>query len=118
MTGRERHFACAIPSDNGKTKCIIVLGGYTNKEQYSKSTEILTIKDRKWIPGPDLPRGMRDAACVALPPTMKYALLLIGGSDQDDYRSTVYGLNVKLTKWTLLGNIRKRRSGHIALPLS
>lgn len=96
ITGRERHFTCAIPSDNGKTKCIIVLGGYTDNEEYSKSTEILTIKDQKWIPGPDLPRGMRDAACVALPSTMKYALLLIGGSDQDNYLSTGFFLTTRI----------------------
>ena len=136
MVARSHHSSCAIQADDGSTQCILVLGGQTNQEQFSKSTEILNIKDQKWIQGPTLPFGVKYAACVALPSLSNFACALIGGEINDNHPSTlsshlltdnrtfslcVHGLNKALTKWLLLGKINIGAAGighHIALGLS
>ena len=136
MVARSHHSSCVIQADDGSTQCILVLGGQTNQEQFSKSTEILNIKDQNWIHGPTLPFGVKYAACVALPPSSNFACALIGGEIYDNHPSTlsyqlsrdhhtyslcVHGLNKALTKWLLLGKINIVAAGtghHIALGLS
>ena len=130
MVARSHHSSCAIQADDGSTQCILVLGGQTNQEQFSKSTEILNIKEQKWIQGPALPFGVKYAACVALPPSSNFACALIGGKINDNHDATlsdhtyslcVHGLNKTLTKWLLLGKINIGPAGighHIALSLS
>ena len=91
---RAFHSSCSIQSDDGSTKCIIIIGGNTNKESPSKSVEILNVKDLRsylsskfkwsledqmWTQGPPLPCGIRFSACVSLPPTTNFACLVIGG---------------------------------------
>ena len=119
LTARAAHSSCSIQSDNGSVKYIIILGGHTDQEHASKSTEILNVKDKKWVQGPSLPCGIEYAACVALPPAKSFACVVIGGwTSKENYPSDVYGLNQSLTEWTLLGNIRLGRYDHIALPLT
>ena len=142
LTPRCRHSSCTIQSDDGSTKCIIIIGGWTDEEENSKSTEILYVADQKWVQGPNLPVGIRSAACVALPPTSNFACVVVGGYTLEDPSSgephledhhwmtiigpphldvtypNVYGLDTKLMKWTLLGEIRTSRTCHIALPIS
>ena len=77
------------------------------------------MKKQKWIDGPELPLGISQASCVALPPTHNFACVLVGGrTKEEEYSSNVYGLIRSLKEWTLLGEIRTGRRGHIALPLS
>ena len=92
----------------------------TNNEVfYSKSTEILNIKDQKWIIGPNLPCGIGRTECVSLPPSTNFACIIVGGATiEENLSSNVYGLNKNLSEWTPLGKIRKGRQGNIALPLS
>ena len=128
MSARTHHSSCAIQADDGLTKCILILGGQTNQETFSKSTEIFNINDQKWIQGPSLPFGVKYAACVALPPTSNFACALIGGKindkelwEQKAYSLRVHGLNKALTKWSFLGKISEWPVGaghHIALALS
>ena len=119
LTPRDYHCSCAIQSDDGLTKCVIIIGGTTNKGRFSKSTEILNLKDQKWVQGPLLPVGIEDAACVALPPQSDFACIVVGGEKSDENVSpNVYGLNKTLTKWSILGKIKTGRRRHIALPLS
>ena len=73
------HSSCTIDADDGSTQSIIVIGGETDQEQYSKTTEILDTKNLKWIQGPELPLGTVSASSVALPPTSKFFCVLIGG---------------------------------------
>ena len=97
------------------------MGGDTwlGQKCHSKSTEILHLKDKKWVLGPELPLEIKYSSCVALPPTSNFACVIIGGWTKEEcYSSKVYGLNESLTEWLLLGNIRTRRRSHIALPLS
>ena len=118
LTPRCRHSSCTVQSDDGSTKCIIIIGGLTNEEQNSKSTEILHIEDQKWVKGPNLPGGIRSSACVALPPTSDFACVLIGGRTEK-YKyigKNVFGLKKSLDEWTLLGQITNGRFSHIALP--
>ena len=66
LTKRYCHSSCAIRSDDGSIQYIIIIGGWTNEEElYSETTEILSIKDQKWIKGPNLPRGIGKSACVS-----------------------------------------------------
>ena len=96
-----------------------MIGGSTDKEYYSKTTEILDMTNLKWMQGPKLPFGIRKASSVALPPTSKFICVVIGGlSEKEESSSIVYGLNRSSKEWTLLGKIRTGRWGHIALPLS
>ena len=96
------------------------------KDGLSSSTEILKpvfqlSKERKWTQGPDLPYGIKNAACVALPPTMNFACVLIGGEgehEEERFSSKVYGLDKSLSSWTLLGEIQNGRRDHIALSMS
>ena len=124
LTPRCCHSSCTVQSDDGSTKCIIIIGGLTDEEQNSKSTEILHIADQKWVQGPNLPVGIRNSACVALPPTSNFACVIVGGYTNDVSQSNevtypnVYGLEKNLMKWTLLGEIRTSRTCHIALPVS
>ena len=119
LTPRFRHSSCALLSDDGSTRCIIIIGGWTYKEQNSKSTEILHIADQKWVQGPNLPVGMRSSACVALPPTSNFSCVIIGNSSgEESFSSGVYGFDKSLSEWTPLGKIRKGRYNHIALPIS
>ena len=140
---RRNHSSCVIPSEDGTPQYVILIGGYDDIEFehydelidgfYTDTTDILNIKDGKWILGPKLPYNIRGAECVALPPTMKYSCVVIGGStsipyqlpnstgdwkQEIVYRSDVYGLNRSLTNWEFLGTMMKKRCDHIALPLS
>ena len=55
---------------------------------------------------------------MSIPPATNLACVVLGGrTEKEQYSSTVYGLNQHLTEWTLLGNIKSERRGHIALPL-
>ena len=116
------HCSCAIQSEDGSTHSIIVIGGTVDQEDYSETTEILNLQDKKWVQGPDLPIGITFAACVALPPTANFACVVIGGcTEEEDFSSpssNIYGLDKSLRDWTLLGEIRTGRRDHIALPLS
>ena len=79
------------------------------------------MKSLKWIQGPELPLGIKDAASVALPPSSNFFCVLIGGGPRDSssYSCTnVYGLNRSSNEWTVLGEIRTGRVMPIALPLS
>ena len=119
LTPRCGHSSCTIQSDDGSIKCIIIIGGWTDEEHNSKSREILHIVDKKWVQGPNLPVGIRNSACLALPPTSKFFCVLIGGyTKENSYTSNAYGLNRSSNEWTLLGKIRRGRYNHIALPLS
>ena len=95
------------------------MGGRTDKEMSSKSTEILYTNKQKWVKGPSLPCELTLASCVAFPPTANFSCIVIGGIMKDDrWSSNVYALNRKLTEWTNLGKIRTGRSSHITLALS
>ena len=116
---RWRHSSCAIRSEDGSTKSIIIVGGETDPPPSINTTEILHLKDPKWVQGPELPLGIRYASCVELPLTSSFACVLIGGyTENGNYSSDVYGLNRRFTEWTHLGEIRATRSSHIALPIS
>ena len=139
---RRNHSSCVIPSEDGTPQYVILIGGYDDKQiskHYEKyyfdtdTTDILNIKDGKWIQGPKLPYEISGAACVALPPTMKYSCVVIGGATSIPYRlrdstgfwrqeilhrSGVFGLNRSLTNWEFLGTMMNKRCDHIALPLS
>ena len=79
----------------------------------------MDLKKLKWFQGPELPLGIFETSCVALPPTHNFACVLVGGkTKEEEYSSNVYGLNRSLKEWTLLGKIRTGRCNHIALPLS
>ena len=125
-TARRRHSTCIIQADGRAMQSIILIGGHTENERYSKTTEILLVKDGRFmnvhegtIQGPPLPVGLEGASCVALPPTSNFACVVIGGRSQEEKSSPhVYGLNRSLKEWTLLGKIRTGRSSHIALPFS
>ena len=117
-TPRHDHSSCAITSDDGSTQSVIIIGGRTNQEHNSKTTEVLNVKTSKWVKGSNLSTGIWNASCVVLPPTSNFAFVLIGGStEKNRYSSDVYGLNHTLTDWALLGTIRAGRFAHIALPL-
>ena len=119
LTARHYHSSCAIQSDEGSTLFIIIIGGETDQQHFSKSTEILNLKDQKWVQGPQLPCGIRFATCVALPPSTNFACVIVGGqSEEDNYSSKVYALNKIMSEWTVLGNIRTGRYSHIAIPIS
>ena len=124
LTPRCRHSSCTVQSDDGSTKCIIIIGGLTDEEQNSKSTEILHIADQKWVQGPNLPVGIRNSACVALPPTSNFACVIVGGYTIEANQSNevtypnVYGLEKNIIKLTFLGEIKTSRTFHIALPVS
>ena len=120
---RWRHSSCAIQSEDGSTESIIIIGGQTDPYYYNRTavntTEILHLKDPKWLQGPKLPLGIRRASCVELPLTSSFACVLIGGyTEEEHYSSCVYGLNRRLTEWTYLGEIRTGRHTHVALPIS
>ena len=86
----------------------------------SRTSEILDLDNRKWVQGPELPLGLHNSACVALPRTSNFACVVIGGvdwmctgnkedKDNDKISDVVYGLNKKLTEWTFLGKMNGRR---------
>ena len=73
-----------------------------------------------------MPLGTHNASCVALPPILDFACLLIGGLTQKDgydfysvdIGENVYGLKKSLDEWTLLGKIKTGRFSHVALQFS
>lgn len=121
--------SCPIQSEDGTIDGIIILGGkvqggsilslhrYSREiANYPVSTEIMMVKDKKWIEGPRLPIGIKSTALVSLPPTLNYACVAVGGSNFDaatgKYDATnVYGLNRSLTTWTVLGQLEKQEVG-------
>ena len=124
LTPRCCHSNCTIQSDDGSTKCIIIIGGLTDQGKVSKSTEILYLAEQNWVQGPELPVGIVAAACVALPPSSIFTCVVIGGTTHKVYTlkgaisSNVYGLDKNLNKWILLGKIITPRVFHLALPIS
>ena len=81
---RMYHCSCVIQSNDGSTQSIIIIGGKTDQECYSKTTEILDMKNFKWVQGPELPLEIYRASSVALPPTSKYVCVLIGGCTEKE----------------------------------
>ena len=113
------HSSCAIQTEDGSTKSIIIIGGWGNEHDVFKTTEILHIEDQKWVRGPELPIGIRNESVVELPTASNFACVLVGGrTEKEDYSSDVYGLDRRLTEWTHLGKIRAARRSHIALRFS
>ena len=120
ITARFSHSSCAIQSLDGTTECIIIIGGITD-EGLTKSSEILKIKDKKWSQGPELPYGIKNAACIALPPTVNHACVIIGGegeSNEERFSSKIYALDKSLSSWSFLGEITNGRRDHIVLSIS
>ena len=78
----------------------------------------MKIKERQWVQGPSFPCHIRGAACVALPPTMKYACIVLGGCVPEGISSNIYGCDRSLTTWKLLGEMKKGRMYHIVLQIS
>ena len=48
-------------------------------DSFKSLTEILHSKSPKWVQGPELPLGISNASCVALPPTSDIACIVVGG---------------------------------------
>ena len=95
-----------------------MIGGRTDQEKYSNTTEIFDLEGPKWAQGPKLPLGIEEAACIAVPPTHDLSCVVVGGWTEEEYHSSnVYGLSKSLTEWTLLGKIKTGRSAHIILPI-
>ena len=120
LDGRNYHSSCAILSQDGTIQTIIAIGGDTTEEMFSTSTEIFQIRENKWIRGPDLPVGVRSAACVAVLPkiNINYSCLVIGGySPEEMFSSNIYALDNNLTEWFLIGKLKTGRRNHIALSL-
>ena len=99
-----------------------------NQENCLKCTEILDLKDWKWVQGPEFAVEIRNAACVALPSSSNFACVVVRGRTGglkmfrlfkkcEENLSNVYGLDKSLKEWTLLGKLRKGRHSHIALPI-
>ena len=121
LAARSFHSSCAIKSDDGTTESIVIVGGEKNdNDELLRSTEILKIKEQKWISGPTLPIGLADAACVELPPIMNFACLVIGGRTDGDqnWSSNVYGLDKSLSTWRYLGDINECTYGLLGFSLS
>ena len=97
---------------------IITIGGDTAEGMFTKSTEVLKTDENRWSRGPNLPIGVRSAACVAIPCQYrtKYASLLIGGYTPDEkFSPNIYALDINLTAWCLIGKLKTGRRNHIAL---
>ena len=119
LTARCNHSSCAIQSNDGSTKCIIIIGGIMNdQDEDHKATEILYATEQKWVQGPRLPVEVGSTACVALPPTSNFACVIVVNSTSEESFLYVFGLDKNLSEWTLLGRIEKGRYGYIALPIS
>ena len=87
---------------------------------FSTSTEVFEIERNMWSRGPDIPVGLRSAACVAIPPKfgIQYCCLLIGGySSEEKFSPNIYALDNRLTTWFLIGKLQIGRRNHIALLL-
>ena len=117
------HASCAINCKEGSIKTIIVVGGSTDFEEYSSSTELFDAKENQWSRGPDLPIKVKEAACVTTPSNMKYSCLVIGGISKEwfgykEYISrSIFGLDQELKSWTHVGFLKRARYGHIILPI-
>ena len=124
LTARCHHSSCAIQSNDGSTKCIIIIGGMIFDQSGieaipdRKTTEILYATEQKWVQGPRLPVEVGSTACVALPPTSNFACVIVVNSTSEESFLYVFGLDKNLSEWTLLGRIEKGRLGYIALPIS
>ena len=120
LTPRCHHSGCAIKSEDGSIQSIIITGGMTDNEYWSTDTEILDLKEQRWIKGPNLPLGIHEASCVALPPTLDFACLLIGGKSHGLTVESVYGLKKSLDEWIFRGDFFDwiTNSIGIALPYS
>ena len=120
------HCSCVIPSEDGSTQSIIIIGGTTEDREVSNTSEILDLNGQKWVQGPALPLGVRYRACVTLPPTSNFSCVVFGSetgikSSGED----IYGLDKRLMEWKLLGKFTTKRQNrfftadfYIALPLS
>ena len=110
-----------------------MINDQSKRDAESDSSEILMIKERKWIQGPNLFHKISRPTCIALPFTMKYHCIVIGSHDWkcDNnccgncirqchiHYEHVYGLNESLTAWLFLGKYRRNeRYRYIALPIS
>ena len=95
-------------------------GIYWDSERnfFLKSSEIYNLKQRRWRPGPDLPKGIAFAQFVKAKPGFEYLGYFIGGSDGNDLSSAIYGLTKDMQRFVKLGNLKRRRNAHVAFVLS
>ena len=123
MERRNFHASCAIKSEMGIIKYIVVVGGNTRdfegKGVLSSSTEIFNINKKEWTRGPDFPIKVLSSACVALPSHMKFSCLSIGGFTHSelDMTKNIYGLDHAFKAWTLVGYLKEARSDHVVLSI-
>ena len=101
---------------------IIVVGGYgetagLDEEIILKSSEIYNIKHNSWRPGPDLPKGIKDAQFVNAKPGFRYLGYLIGGIGYGGHSSEIYGLTTALDTFKKIGDIKRSRRLHVAMVL-
>ena len=120
LTPRMYHCSCVIQLDDGSTRSIIIIGGYTKEREDSNTTEILDINVQKWVQGPSLPSGLRYTTCVTLPQTSCLLCVVLGTGTNLEFSGTgAYGLDKRLMEWKFLGKISSYsgRSACTALPL-
>ena len=121
MTQKRKDHACLLIDEEE----IIVTGGgyYDYPYVLLKSSEIYNLKQRRWRPGPDLPKGISNAQFVKAKPGFRYLGYLIGGYDGDSdvfdgFSSAIYGLTKDMQRFEKIGDLTKARSGHVAFVLS
>ena len=133
MKERREHHSCVLLDGE-----IMVVGGYDgsrqqlihiqqsitttiSNENYIQTTEILSLENNSWRPGPVLRTGISWAQLVKSREGMKYAAFLIGGYDGSnlltDRLTLMYGLTKDLKRFELIGNLKKARDSHVALSI-
>lgn len=110
LTPRSYHSSCAIQSDDGSKKSIIVIGGKIQEgkdKNWTNTTELLDLNVQKWVQGPSLPCGYtRYVTCVTLPQTSNFSCVVLGkGTSQEKSGIGAYGLDKRLMEWKFLGKI-------------
>ena len=103
---------------------IMVVGGWGDSEFRSlssisnlKTSEIFSLKNNCWRPGPVLRTGIEEAQLVKAREGMKYAAYLIGEIHKSNWQISIYGLSKKLQRFEKIGDLQKGRSAHVALTI-
>ena len=116
-TARVYH-SCIVIEDEDTSKKVLVIGGSTKRFRGPRfnSTELYDISTQRWTNGINLPFTVSGSALVG--GNTKHAAYIIGGFQDYQRSSRVFGMIRKTGIWEEVGSFSKPRHDHVAFQVS
>ena len=112
MNQKRRGHECVKISEDE----ILVIGG-TDGYGYFNSTEVYDKMYDNWSTGPTMPKPIEWGQFIKASPESQFLGYYLGGFGYGGWSSDIYGLSKDLSNFQLIGNLKEKRSNHVAFRL-